>query len=458
MEERQTNKKQSELGSERIGRLLFKYSIPSIIAMTAASLYNMVDSIFIGRGCGPMAIAGLAVTFPLMNLSAAFGAMVGVGSSTLVSVKMGQKDIEGAENTLGNVVILNVVIGLLFMVGALAFLDDILMFFGASENTLPFAKEYMQVILLGNVLTHLYLGLNDVVRASGYPQRAMAATLTAVTINAAFNYLFILKLDMGIKGAAIGTLCAQFVAFCGICYHFTRKDSFLRFKKSIFRFRKKIAKGILSIGCAPFFMHSCSCIIVLLINNGLKAFGGDYYVGAYGIANRIAFVFIMVANGFNQGMQPILGYNYGAGKVNRSIKAYKLTVVATVAVTTSCFIMSMFFPQVAVSLFTTDKDMIKIACHALAVMTCVFPIVGFQMTSTGFFMSLGMAHKAIFLSLTRQLILLIPFLLILPEIMGVDGVWYSMPIADFLSAALVAVMIVIQIRKFNKELKLENNN
>lgn len=441
--------KQHELGTERVGHLLLRYSIPSIIAMTAVSLYNMVDSIFIGQGCGPLAIAGLAATFPLMNLSAAFGAMVGIGASTVVSVKMGQKDIEGAENTLGNVVILNTIIGAIFMIFALIFLDPLLLFFGASENTLPYAREYMSVILLGNVLTHLYLGLNDVVRASGYPKIAMAATLTSVTINTLFDYIFIFLLDMGIKGAALGTICAQLVAFTFICSHFMKKDSYIRFKRSIFKFRLKIAKGIISIGCAPFLMNSCACVIVLLINNGLKNFGGDYYVGAYGIANRIAFVFIMVANGFNQGMQPILGYNYGAGRVDRSIKAYKLTTVATVMVTSSCFVISMLCPEFAVGLFTTDNELISIAAHALAVMTIVFPFVGFQITSVGFFMSLGMAKKAIFISLTRQLIILIPCLLILPNIFGVDGVWYSMPLADAISVSLVAIMIVRQMRKFN---------
>lgn len=443
--------RQHELGTERVGRLLLRYSIPSIIAMTAASLYNMVDSIFIGQGCGPLAIAGLAVTFPLMNLSAAFGAMVGVGSSTLVSVKMGQRDIEGAEETLANVVILNTVIGILFMAVVMMFLDPILIFFGASDQTLPYAREYMQTLLWGNVLTHLYLGLNDVVRASGYPQRAMAATLTAVTINAVFNYVFIFILNLGIRGAAIGTLCAQGVAFLGICYHYSRPDTYIKFKRQAFHFKARIAKGIISIGCAPFFTNFCACIVVLLINNGLKNNGGDYYVGAYGIANRIAFVFIMVANGFNQGMQPILGYNYGAGQVQRSIRAYRLTVVAAVTVTSSCFVMSALFPEIPISLFTTDQELIDISSRALWIMTCVFPIVGFQITSTGFFMSLGMAKKAMFLSMTRQLLMLIPFLIILPKFFGVDGVWMSMPVADVLSSVTVAVMVVIQIRKFNQK-------
>jgi len=443
--------RQHELGTERIGRLLLRYSIPSIIAMTAASLYNMVDSIFIGQGCGPLAIAGLAVTFPLMNLSAAFGAMVGVGSSTLVSVKMGQRDIEGAEETLANVVMLNTIIGLLFMCVVMFFLDPILVFFGASEQTLPYAREYMQTLLWGNVLTHLYLGLNDVTRASGYPKRAMAATLTSVTINTLFNYLFIFVMDLGIRGAAIGTICAQGVAFLGLCYHYTRPDTFIKFKRSAFHFKARIAKGILSIGCAPFCTNSCACIVVLLINNGLKEYGGDYYIGAYGIANRIAFVFVMVANGFNMGMQPILGYNYGAGQIHRSIKAYKLTVVAAVCVTTSCFLLGLICPEIPISLFTTDQELIGIASNAFWIMTCVFPMVGFQITSTGFFMSLGLAKKAMFLSMTRQLLMLIPFLLILPKYFGVNGVWMSMPIADVLSTATVAVMVVLQIRKFNQK-------
>ncbi len=444
-----STQQQHELGSERIGKLLMRYSIPSIIAMTAASLYNMVDSIFIGRGCDTLAISGLAVTFPLMNLSAAFGAMVGIGSSTLVSVKLGQKDFDEAENILGNVVILNVVISLIFMACALLFLDPILIFFGASENTLPYAREYMQVLLWGNVLTHLYLGLNDTMRASGYPQRAMAATLVAVFVNAIFNYIFIFVLKLGIKGAAIGTLCAQGVAFMGICYHFTRPESIIKFKKKIFKFRLKVARSIIGIGCAPFFTNLCACLVVLLINNALKNNGGDYYIGAYGIVNRIAFVFIMIANGFNQGMQPILGYNYGAGQIHRSVKAYKLTVVCAVIVTTSCFLLSLLCPEVAVSLFAPDSEMIQIACHALWVMTCVFPLVGFQITSIGFFMSLGMAKQAVFLSLTRQLIILIPFLLILPHFFGVEGVWMSMPIADVLSTLIVSVMLIRQIRKFN---------
>lgn len=444
------NSRQLALGTENVRKLLISYALPSIVAMTAASLYNVVDSIFIGRGCAPLAIAGLAVTFPLMNLSAAFGAMVGVGASTVISVRLGQKDYESAQNALGNVVLLNTIIGFVFMVVALTFLDPILIFFGASEQTLPYAREYMSVLLYGNILTHLYLGLNDTVRASGYPKRAMAATLTAVCINVIFNYIFIMQLGLGIKGAAIGTLCSQFIAFCMVIRHYRSKEAFLKFKRSVFKWRTKIVKSIIGIGLAPFLLNFCSCIVVLLINNGLKNNGGDYYVGAYGIANRVLFVFIMIVNGINQGMQPIVGYNYGAGQINRSISAYKNAVCGASIVMVLCWLLCMLLPEYIVGFFTSEEELIEITSRAIRIMVCVFPFVGFQITSTGLFMSMGMAHKSIFLSTTRQLLFLIPFLVILPKFFGTDGVWMSMPMSDAISCIVVAVMIYLQMKKFKK--------
>lgn len=448
----ENNQRQLALGNERIRKLLAQYAIPSIIAMTATSLYNMIDSIFIGQGCGPLAIAGLSVTFPLMNLSAAFGAMVGIGASAFIAVKLGQRDKESAESALGNVVLLNTVISLIFMAVCLFYLDEILIFFGASEQTLPYAREYMQILLLGNVLTHLYLGLNDVVRASGYPQKAMAATLTAVAINAVFNYLFIFVMGLGIAGAAIGTLCSQAVAFCIVLSHFFSKNTYLRFRRGIFHFSRKIVKSILSIGCAPFLINLCACLVVLLINNGLKEHGGDYYVAAYGICNRVVFIFVMVSQGINQGMQPIVGYNYGAGQLSRSIAAYKAAVMCAVAVSLVCFGLCMICPEVVVSLFTKDAELIQISTHAMRVLTMVFPLVGFQIVSTGFFTSLGMAHKAIFLSTTRQLLFLVPFLVVLPRYWGTDGIWYSIPFADAASIIAVAIMIWHQIKTFKAKM------
>lgn len=437
------------LGTERIRKLLPSFTIPSIIAMTAVSLYNVVDSIFIGQGCGPLAIAGLAVTFPLMNLSAAFGAMVGVGASTVIGVKMGQKDYDNAENVLGHVVMLNIAIGAIFMIVCLSFLDDILMFFGASEMTLPYARDYMQVLLYGNILTHLYLGLNDAIRATGYPKRAMAATLTAVVINTLFNYIFILKMGLGIKGAAMGTLCAQFVAFSMNIFHFSRKSTFLRFKRKVFRLRRHYTKSILSIGMSSFFANSCACLVVLLINNGLKTYGGDLYIGAYGISNRIVMIFAMIVMGLNQGAQPIISYNYGAGHFSRFFKTYKLGAILATGVTCCAFIVGEFFPYAVVSLFTDDEQLISYACHALRIMVCVFPLVGFQMMSVGFFTAVGKAKKAVFLSLTRQLVFLVPLLSLLPMWFGVDGVWMSMPISDLLSVLTTGTMVYLQIRQFH---------
>lgn len=436
------------LGTERIRKLLPSYTIPSIIAMTAVSLYNVVDSIFIGQGCGPLAIAGLAVTFPLMNLSAAFGAMVGVGSSTVIGVKMGQKDYESAENVLGHVVMLNIAIGALFMIVCLTFLDPILMFFGASEDTLPYARDYMQTLLYGNILTHLYLGLNDAIRATGYPKRAMAATLTAVFINILFNYIFILKMNLGIKGAAMGTLCAQFVAFCMNVFHFSRKSTFLRFKRKVFRLRRHYTKSVLSIGMSSFFANSCACLVVLLINNGLKSYGGDLYIGAYGISNRIVMIFAMVVMGLNQGAQPIISYNYGAGYYERFLKTYKLGAIVATGITCCAFVVGEFFPRSVVCLFTTDGDLIDYSCRALRFMVCVFPLVGFQMMSVGFFTAIGKAKKSIFLSLTRQLVFLVPLLTFLPMWFGTDGVWMSMPISDLLSVLTSSTMVYLQLRQF----------
>jgi putative MATE family efflux protein len=428
-----------------------RYAVPAIVAMTAASLYNMMDSIFIGHGVGALGIAGLAVTFPFINLAAAFGSLVGVGASTLVSVKMGQKDLKSAEAVLGNVLLLNTVIGFLFMTVCLIFLDPILYFFGASADTLPYARDYMKVILYGNLITHIYMGLNEVMRASGYPQRAMMATLFAVLINGVLNALFIFVLDMGIKGAALGTICAQFLALLGVLYHFSSPKSFIRFQKGIFKVRWHIVGGMLAIGLSPFLMNLCSCLIVLLINNGLKDFGGDMYIGAYGIVNRIVFLFIMIVMGFNQGMQPIAGYNFGARQFHRVNHVMKLTVIAATIVTSTGFLVGELIPELAVSAFTTDSKLIELSARGLRITVMFFPIIGFQMVTSNFFQSIGMAKKAIILSLSRQVLILIPCLLILPLFWGADGIWFSMPISDILASLIAGFMLYNQFKQFKQK-------
>ena len=439
------------LGSDSIRSLLLRYAIPSIIGMTAMSLYNLMDSIFIGYGVGDKALAGLAVTFPFMNLAAAFGALVGVGAGAVVSVKLGQRDLRTAELALGNVVLLNVTIGSVFTIVSLLFLDGILTFFGASEVSLPYAREYMQVILLGNIVTHVYMGLNDVTRASGYPQRAMAATLTAVVINAGFNSLFIFGLGMGIRGAALGTICAQSVALAFLLVHYTRPQTYLRFRLHAFRYSLKMVRSIIGIGCSPFFINLCACMVVTLINQGLMRYGNDHYVGAYGINNRILFIFIMIVMGLNQGMQPIVGYNYGAGQMRRVVRAYKATVICATAVMTVCFVLCEFFPHLVIAMVTDNDTYRDIGSRGLRIMAAMTPLVGFQVVSVSFFQSIGKAHKAIFMSLSRQLLLLVPLLLTLPTHYGTDGVWISLPVADFLSVVLATVLVTGQIRKLRKE-------
>ena len=432
------------LGSENIRKLLMRYAIPAIVAMTAASLYNMMDSIFIGHGVGSLGIAGLAVTFPFINLAAAFGSLVGVGASAVVSMKMGQKDLKSAEAVLGNVILMNIVIGSLFMAICLIFLNPILYFFGASEATLPYARDYMKIILYGNIITHVYMGLNEVMRASGYPQRAMAATLFAVAINGVLNALFIFVFDMGIQGAALGTIVAQLLALIGVIFHFCSSKSFIRFKRGIFHIKRHIIGAMLAIGLAPFLMNLCSCLVVLLINNSLKTLGGDMYVGAFGIINRISFLFFMIVMGFNQGMQPIVGYNFGAKQYDRVIRTLKYTIFCAVGTTTLGFLLCQLFPRTIIYMFTTDADLINISEHGLRLIVAMLPIVGFQMVTTSFFQSIGMAKKAIFLSLTRQLIFLVPCLLILPQI------WGSIPVADFAAAITSGLMLGYQLKKFNK--------
>ena len=440
-----------ELGTKPVGQLLMRYAVPAIIAMTASSLYNMVDSIFIGQGVGALAISGLAITFPLMNLSTAFGAGVGVGASSLLSVKLGQKDYEAAQNILGNTVVLNIITGVCFSIISLLFLEPILMFFGASAQTLPYAKDYMEIILLGNVVTHLYFGLNALQRAAGKPQLSMYMTIFTVIINAILDPIFIWPLGLGIRGAAYATVLSQLLALIWQLVMFSNKSEFLHFKRGIYRLRSRLVKNILAIGMSPFSMNVCACFVVIIINNSLVSHGGDMAVGAYGIINRIAFIFVMVTIGVNQGMQPIAGYNYGAMKFDRMMRVLKYAVICGTCVTTAGFVVGEFFPEQCVRLFTSDQTLIYLSVHAMRIMMVSFPIIGYQMVIANFFQSIGKAKISVFLSLSRQLVFLIPLLLVLPTLYGVDGVWWSMPVADTTSALVTAVIMVLFMRKINKQ-------
>ena len=410
----------------------------------------MVDSIFIGQGVGALAISGLAVTFPFMNLSAAFGAGVGVGSSSYLSVKLGQRDYSTAQRILGNNITLNIIIGFIFSVVSLIFLDPILYFFGASDQTIPYAREYMIIILLGNIITHLYFGMNAVLRAASKPRQAMYTTIFTVVLNSILDPLFIYTFDMGIRGAAIATILSQTVALVWQIRLFSDKGELLHLKRGIYRLDNRIVKNILGIGISPFAMNATACLVAIFVNQRLLEYGGDLAVGAFGIANRVAFIFIMINFGVNQGMQPIAGYNYGAQNYDRLMRVLKLAMIAGTCVTTSGFIVAEFMPHLCVRLFTNDKVLTDLAVNGIRIMMAAMPIVGYQMIVTNFFQSIGKAKISIFLSLSRQLLFLVPLIGVMPVFFGVNGVWVAMPISDSFSAIFALVMMVRYMRVFKK--------
>ena len=425
-----------------------QYAIPAIVAMVASSLYNMVDSIFIGQGVGPMAISGLAITFPFMNLSGAIGACIGVGASTYLSVKLGQKDYSMAQRILGNSVILKIITGIIFGAICLLFLDPILRFFGASDNTLPYAHEYMVVILLGNVFTHLYFGMNALLRAASKPKQAMYATIFTVVLNTALDPIFIYTLDMGIRGAALATILSQTTALCWQIKQFSNPHELLHFKRGIYKLDWSIIKNILAIGVSPLAMNTCSCIIVIFINTALVKYGGDMAVGAYGIANRIGFLFFMIVMGINQGMQPIAGYNYGAMHFDRMLKVLKLSMISATAIMAFGWLVGELMPYPCARLFTTDAELIEQAVKGIRLNMIAFPLIGSQAVITNFFQSIGKAKISIFLSLSRQMIFLLPLLVALPPMLGVDGVWLALPASDTVAFIVTWIIMIRYMHKF----------
>lgn len=444
------------LGTDSLGKLLFRYAMPAIIAQVAASLYNIVDSIFVGQGVGPLAITGLALTMPMMNLTAAFGAMVGAGSAALTSIRLGQGNKPAAENILGNVVLLNVVLGVVLMFFGLFYLDELLYFFGASEQSIPYAREYMRIILYGNVITHMFHGLNCMLRVAGYPNKAMNITFISVILNAVLDAVFILWLKWGIAGSAWATVLSQLVALAVQTAHLSRPDSFLRFRRGIFKFRWDIVKNIVEVGMAPFMIQSCACVVVIIVNTKLRQYGGDLSIGAYGIANRVAFLFTMVVMGLTQGMQPIVGYNYGARKYDRVMRTLWMTVGWAVGITTFGFLVCELFPYQVVRMFVSEDGtgdatkLIEASARGLCLLVMMLPIVGFNIVAGNFFQHIGKPKRAIVLSVSRQLLFIVPLLFVLPPVLGGDGVWYAIPIADFASTVLAAVLLFMQLRKFKQ--------
>ena len=437
-----------ELGTKPVGRLLMQYALPAMVAMTASSLYNIIDRAFIGQVVGPEAIAGLGITFPLMNLSGAFGAAVGVGASTCISVRLGQKDYEAAEHLLGNTVTLNLIVGLLFMAVCFLFLDPILLFFGASNVTLPYAREFMEVILAGNIITHMYFGMNAVLRAAGKPRQAMYAVLFTVGMNIALIIAFVWWFRWGIRGAALATVTSQSMALCWQLWIFSNKKELLHLKRGIYRLKADLVKNIISIGVSPFLMNATACVVVIFMNNQFVRYGGDMAVGAYSIANSIAMVFFMFVIGVNQGMQPIAGYNYGAQNYDRMMRVLWLAIAVATSILLVGWALSLLFPRQLARIFTTDKTLIEMAARGIKLNMLVFFVVAGQAVITNFFQCIGKVRISIFLSLTRQLILLIPMAYILPLFLGLDGVWYSMAASDLGSALMTWPILFVFLSKF----------
>lgn len=435
----------TELGIEPIHRLLWKYALPAIIAMTATSLYNIVDSIYIGHGCGALALSALTVAKPFMDICAAFGSLVGVGASSLLAIYMGEKDYDKANRVLGNVIVMNVILSTIVMILGLLWLDPILMAFGASEDTSEYAHEYMEIILYGNILTHVYFGLNAMLRSAGHPRFSMAATIVAVSINIILDPIFIFGLDMGVRGAAMATVLSQAVAVIWQLTRFMDKNELVRFHRGIWRLNKHITLRALAIGLSPFLYNIAHCFVVIIINNQLKNLGGDMAIASYGVINRLTFVFAMMVMGLNQGMQPIAGYNFGAKKYDRMIRSFYLTCLYATGVMGVVFILGECFPTLVTKMFTHDSELIALTIRPMRIICSSMLIIGFQMVTGNLFTSIGKAGYAIFLSLTRQVLYLIPLVLWLPMLFAdpIDGVWWSIPISDLISAITAAVVLII---------------
>lgn len=435
------------LRTGNIRRLLAQYSIPAVIATTTASLYNIIDRVFIGHGVGPMAIAGLALTLPLMNMAAAFGSLVGVGGGALISIRLGERQPAEADQIFGNTLFLNLTLGITYSIICGVLLDPILRFVGASPETLPYARQFMQIILIGNVFTHLYLGLNSVLRSSGYPRSAMANTLQTVAVNCVLAPLFIFVFHWGIRGAALATVLAQTSGTFSALPHFMRGDSTVRFRRGCFRPQLRIIRGICSIGMSNFTMLLCASMTAVLFNVRMSRYGGDYAIGAFGIVNTLSMFFVMVSAGVNQGMQPIAGYNYGARQFQRVKAVFRDAIIGTTCAMTCGFLLAEIFPGAVAKAFTRDAQLVAQTVKGMRLFLLMFPINGFQMATAVFFQSIDKAEISLLLALSRQVLFLVPFLIVLPWAWRLTGVWMAGPCADLAASLTTLIVLRAQFRR-----------
>lgn len=436
-----------ELGEAPVGRLLLKYSLPAVVGTVVSAVYNIIDSIVIGHAIDdPNVVAGMAVTFPVMNIVTALGMLVGAGAATRVSIVMGQNERRIAEVILGNCVQLTIAFGILYCLGFAFWLDPILRTFGATDNSLPYAHEFLMWVLPGMVLMNLTFSYNNVMRASGYPAKAMYTNMIGAVLNAILAPLFLFVFKWGIRGAAIATDISMLVTAIWVMSHFFRKSSTLHFAPGTFKLRWPIIRGVLYIGMAPFLINVAGSGVNGIINNTLLHYGGDNAVAAVVVFNRFVTVFVFVIIGICQGMQPIVGYNYGSGRFKRLFRTFWLAVAGGVTISTIGCLTGVLNPRPIAAMFMQDPQQIACAENCLRIALVCFWMVGFQIVSTNFFQALGMAGKAVFLSLTRQIIFMIPLLFLLPPAMGLDGVWTAFPISDTVATVVTGVLLFMQIR------------
>ncbi len=447
-----------DLGRKDIGTLLLQYSLPAIIATASTSIYNLVDRIFIGQIVGPLAISGLTITLPLMSIATAFGTLIGSGAASIISIRMGENRTDAALRTLANALIWNIIISCAISALGLIILDEILCLFGASPLTLPYARSFMRIIFIGTPISQLFFSLNTIMRASGYPVKAMLAVLLTMLVNLLLVFLFIYKLGFGIEGAALATVLGQMVGLIWVLVHFCNKNSRLHFKNFAFELRWNITKHIFSIGLSPFLIHLCTCLVVAVFNWRLKNYGGDYAIGAYGVINTVVNFVVVVVLGLSQGMQPIVGFNYGAKQLDRVVRTLWLTICVGTAITIVGFVIMQLFSIEIAYCFTDDFVMAELIRSGMTIFVFMFPLVGFQVVVSNFFQSIGMPKTSIFLSMSRQLIFLMPLVVVLPIFYGLNGIWYAMPIADFLSTILTAAMLIYYYNKLPEYKDVQNES
>lgn len=436
-----------KLGKRSIISLLIEFSVPSIIGMIVTALYNVIDRIFIGNSIGALGITAITIAFPIMQLQMAFGGLVGMGATANISIKLGEGDKAGARKIAANAFTLLLIVSLLFSAVMLIFLDPLLRLFGASDDVLPYAREYMSIIVLGAVFQMVGYGLNNMIRAEGKPVTAMLTMLIGTVMNVILAPIFIFVLNMGMHGAALATVLSQITSSSWIVIHFLTGDNILKIQARNMKLQGDIVKEILSLGISNFVLQAANSFLTIVLNHGLAAYGGDIAISGIGIVNSISTLMVLPAIGINQGAQPIIGYNYGAGKYHRVRKTLLCAVIINTTITTAGFILTRLIPTQLISLFdSTDKDLITFGTNALIIFLSCMPIVGFQITGSGYFLAVGKPKQSMILSLSRQILILIPLILILPKFFKLNGILYAGPISDALAAMITATWLFIELR------------